>query len=131
MFVCQGPCHGVVGPKVPQIAVPVKTKAKQYVYSDEEGTHISQGWEIVKEAKVCPTCADISFHPPQKNIDKLQTDVMIAIDYQLHAQSCKKALSDCGKCQRGVKFFATLPPDTLSLVLSEEIRFPKPEKGKK
>ena len=57
MFKCQF-CHTQQPPHVsPQMTV-VATRAMQYVNHNSEGVIIhSQGWEIVKEIALCPSCA--------------------------------------------------------------------------
>jgi len=46
-------CNSLIGPKVRQSKV--VTAKREREYRNEEGK-VSQGWEIVRELKVCPDC---------------------------------------------------------------------------
>jgi hypothetical protein len=50
-------CGTVSQPKVSANKVVLSTRPKEYL--DANGYHISDGWEIVKEALVCNACKDV------------------------------------------------------------------------
>ena len=62
MFTCDS-CRKPTGPKVSPINVVVETRRKTYDYmrfDPENETHSpaqSVGWEIVREIKICKSCA--------------------------------------------------------------------------
>ena len=62
MFRC-GQCQENVGPGVPQVLVTVEIRKREYQNdvpdpNRDEATmrKVSQGWEIVKEIRLCPAC---------------------------------------------------------------------------
>lgn len=121
MFICDA-CSVACGPKISPILKQVEVRPMIYsntvLNEDEElEQKISTGFETIFEAKLCPGCAGTKVIPQPK--PDFTASSALAYGLQAHARNCKKMLTDCLICQRGVRTFASFPLPNLAHALQE------------
>jgi hypothetical protein len=135
MFKCES-CQKTVGPRISPV-VSAQVRAKSYIVKREvellgEVEDIVMGSEIVREYKLCPTCAGVKFPMPQgTEIPGRDVIHAKAAGFQAHARNCSgyKSVKDsegkkigerpCPVCEQSREFFHSLPLGILNEELSD------------
>jgi hypothetical protein len=97
----------------------VDVRKVAYQNRDADGMIIpSVGWEIGREVKLCRSCAKMEPIPEPAPIDYTSAGAAAEARAE-HARRCKKPIDECKLCQDSIRWFGSLPLQTLSEVLTD------------
>lgn len=116
MFLCDT-CKKPIGPKKSPLLMVKEVRPTIYEHFTEEGEVIvTNGYETVKEVKLCRSCGGASELGAQAPPDfpMIMAGALGRFD---HAGRCKKPLGDCAVCKFNIEWFASLPLGILGKVL--------------